>query len=64
MSYKIFLAETFQKQLKSLKKKYPHIKEDLFTVIKSLEKDPSIGLSIPGWKGSVWKISVWGQTSN
>lgn len=56
MSFKVFLTETFQKCIKVLKKKYPHIKEDLLETIQSLEKDPAQGKQIPGWQGNIWKI--------
>ena len=56
MTYDVHLTETFQKSLKALKKKYPHVKDDLLSQIKALEEDPSAGDPIPGWnkeKGDV-----------
>lgn len=45
---KIFFSEHFKKQLKKLKKKYPHIKEDLLGVIEQFNphNEISIGRSI------------------
>jgi len=43
MSYDVHLTETFQKSVKALKKKCPHVKNDLLGQIKVLEADPSAG---------------------
>ena len=45
---KIFFSEYFKKQLKKLKKKYPHVKEDLLNTIEEFDPDNeiSIGRSI------------------
>ena len=56
MSYNVYLADTFQKCVKLLKKKYRRIKDDIVNVIEKLEEDPSIGDPIPGWNKEVWKI--------
>jgi mRNA-degrading endonuclease RelE of RelBE toxin-antitoxin system len=58
MSYDAQLTETFQKSIKALKKKYPHVKDDLLNQIKTLEKDPATGDPIPGWNKEIWKIRV------
>jgi len=58
MSYEAYLAETFQRCIKILKKKYRKVKDDLEDVIKRLEEDPGIGDSIPGWNKEIWKIRV------
>ena len=58
MSYDVQLTETFQKSIKALKKKYPHVKDDLLSQIKALEKDPSAGDPIPGWNKEIWKVRV------
>jgi len=58
MSYEAYLAETFQKCIKILKKKYRNVKDDLMNVIQQLEEDPSIGDPIPGWNKEIWKIRV------
>lgn len=44
--------------MKILKKKYRLIKDDIASIIQSLENDPSIGDAIPGWKKEIWKIRV------
>jgi mRNA-degrading endonuclease RelE of RelBE toxin-antitoxin system len=48
MTYDVELTQTFQKSIKALKRKYPHINDDLFSQIKALEEDPSAGNPIPG----------------
>lgn len=58
MSYDVHLTETFQKSMKALKKKYPHVKDDLLGQIKLLEEDPSAGDPIPGWNKEIWKVRV------
>ncbi len=58
MTYDVHLAETFQKSIKALKKKYPHVKDDLFSQIRALEEDPTRGDPIPGWNKEVWKVRV------
>jgi mRNA-degrading endonuclease RelE of RelBE toxin-antitoxin system len=58
MTYDVQLTETFQKSIKALKKKFPHIKDDLLDQIKALEQDPSAGDPIPGWNKEVWKVRV------
>ncbi|CAD7776747.1 MAG: hypothetical protein KIIPBIDF_00805 [Candidatus Methanoperedenaceae archaeon GB50] len=49
MNYEVYLAETFQKCVKILKKKYRRIKEDLVGMIQILKKNPRIGDPVPGW---------------
>jgi mRNA-degrading endonuclease RelE of RelBE toxin-antitoxin system len=58
MSYDVHLTDTFQKSVKALKKKYPHVKDDLLGQIKALEGDPSAGDPIPGWNREIWKVRV------
>ena len=58
MTYDVHLADTFQKSIKILKKKYPHVKEDLLSQVKALEENPSAGDPIPGWNKEVWKARV------
>ena len=58
MTYDVHLAETFQKSIKALKKKYPHVKDDLISQIRALEEDPSEGDPIPGWNKEIWKVRV------
>lgn len=56
MSYEAYLTETFQKSIKILKKKFPRVKDDLYSIIKILEEDPTIGDPIPGWNKEIWKV--------
>ena len=58
MSYDVQVTETFQKSIKALKKKYPHVKDDLLGYINALEQDPSDGDPIPDWKKEIWKLRV------
>jgi mRNA-degrading endonuclease RelE of RelBE toxin-antitoxin system len=58
MTYDIHLADTFQKSIKTLKKKYPHVEDDLLGQVKALEEHPSAGDPIPGWNNEVWKVRV------
>jgi len=58
MSYNVYLTDTFSKCLKTLKKKYRRVKDDLLEVIRQLEADPTIGDPIPGWRRDVWKVRV------
>lgn len=58
MIYDVHLTETFQKSVKALKKKYPHVKDDLLGQIKALEANPSAGDAIPGWNKEILKIRV------
>lgn len=46
--FKIYFSEHFKRQLKKLKKKYPHIADDLLAIIEpfDLKKGISIGRSI------------------
>jgi len=58
MSYDVYLTETFQHCLKTLKKKYRNIKDDTIEIVRKLEDDPTIGDQIPGLNKEVWKIRV------
>jgi mRNA-degrading endonuclease RelE of RelBE toxin-antitoxin system len=46
MSYKIITSSSFNKELKSLVKKYPSLKEEYRTLYQSLENDAAQGTSI------------------
>jgi len=58
MSYEIYLPKTLQRCIKSLKKKFPHIKDDLSPLFKNLQNNPQIGDPIPGWHRKRWKVRV------
>jgi len=58
MSYEIYLPQTFQRCIKSLKKKFHHIKDDLSPLFQNLQNDPQIGDPIPGWHRKIWKVRV------
>lgn len=55
----ILFSGHFKKQLKKLKKKYPHIKDDLLGIIETF--DPSDNLSIGR---SIYKIRIPGTDMN
>ena len=46
MSYKLFVTDPFRKHVKRLAKKYPSLRSDLAKLIKSLEKKPTLGISL------------------
>jgi mRNA-degrading endonuclease RelE of RelBE toxin-antitoxin system len=46
MSFKVEATSLFEKQLKRLVKKYPSLKQELKTLIVSLQNDPNIGVAI------------------
>ena len=58
MNYEIYLPQTFQRCVKFLKKKFPHIKYDLFPLFQILQNNPEIGDPIPGWYRKIWKVRV------
>lgn len=58
MSYEIYLPQTFQRCIKSLRKKFPHIKDDLSPLFQSLQNNPQTGDPIPGWARKIWKVRV------
>ena len=58
MTYDVRLTDTFEKAIKALKKKYPHVKDDLLSHVRQLEEGPSAGDPIPGWNKEVWKVRV------
>mgnify|MGYP006431066291 CR=1 FL=1 len=43
MSYNVLSIQPFDKQLKRLSKKYPSLKEDFTSLVKSLKKEPKQG---------------------
>lgn len=50
---KILFSEHFKKQLKKLKKKYPHIKDDLLEIIEEFNPDNEISIG-----RSIYKIRI------
>jgi len=46
MSYKIFVTSSFQKEFKTLVKKYPSINKDLANLIDMVANNPFTGISI------------------
>lgn len=46
MSYKIIPTETFKTQVKTLQKKYPHIRKDLKDLSRRLKQNPKTGKAL------------------
>ena len=42
-NYSVIVTSNFKKEVKILLKKYPSLKNDLFTLVEQLEKNPLIG---------------------
>jgi mRNA-degrading endonuclease RelE of RelBE toxin-antitoxin system len=57
MPYDVFLPEFFKKIIKELKKKYPHVGEDLKTALRVLVNNPELGKTLRGF-GDVKKLRV------
>ena len=58
MSYQIETIRPFDKAVKRLAKKYRRIKKDLLVLVKSLSKNPFIGVPITGFADQVWKVRM------
>lgn len=46
MNYKVVSTKNFQKQAKSLIKKYPSLKNEILSITEKLEKNPELGIPI------------------
>jgi mRNA-degrading endonuclease RelE of RelBE toxin-antitoxin system len=57
MSYRFYFASSFRRSLKSLEKKYPHVKADTKTALRVLEHSPQLGDVIPG-SGGIRKLRI------
>lgn len=55
MNYEITFTDSFKRQYKKLKKKYPHIKNDLNPLLVDIEEGKLPGDSIPGLLNKVYK---------
>lgn len=55
MKYEIIFTYSFKRQLKKLKKKYSHIKDDLNPLLISIEEGELPGDPIPGLLNKVYK---------
>ena len=58
MSCRIKTIPAFDKAIKRLRKRYPHIKRDLQSLLNILHSDPFAGTAIPGFSHKVWKIRM------
>lgn len=50
---KIFFSEHFKKQLKKIKKKYPHVKDDFLKIIQLFDPDNEISIG-----RSIYKVRI------
>ena len=55
---KIIITEPFGRKLKKLRKKYPHITDDLKELLSEMEEGKAEGDSVPGLFDKVFKIRV------
>lgn len=55
MSYKIIPTETFKTQVRTLQKKYPHIRQDLKDLSKRLKHNPKSGKAL---RRGIYKIRL------
>lgn len=62
MLYDIFLPEFFKKVLKDLKKKYPHVGDDLKVALRVVSDNPELGKSLRGF-ADVKKLRVQNSDS-
>lgn len=46
MSFRVIPTDQFAKDLKKLFKKYPSIKEDVLDLVKQLQENPTLGISL------------------
>ena len=58
MRCEIEITRPFERCIKALKKKYPHVKADLEGVFPKLRENPEAGDCIPGFEERVWKLRV------
>ncbi len=58
MSYNIVPTPTFQKDVKSLRKKYRHISSDLEELQAILAEDPFAGDAVKGLEKTIFKIRL------
>jgi mRNA-degrading endonuclease RelE of RelBE toxin-antitoxin system len=57
MTYSLFFAASFKRSLKLLGKKYPHVKDDVRSALRLLERSPQLGEVIPG-SGGIRKLRL------
>ena len=58
MSFKLFPTPFFEKKLKQLSKKYPHIGLDIGSLVDSLESGTLCGDRISGLSAVVYKVRI------
>ena len=56
MNFEIIFSDPFKRKVKKLKKKYPHVKEDLASLLERLEKGEIVGDPIPELLNKVYKV--------
>ncbi|MEL6136866.1 MAG: type II toxin-antitoxin system RelE/ParE family toxin [Cyanobacteria bacterium J06628_6] len=52
------LSSSFQRQLRKLAKRYRSIRKDLDSVTQQLSAGNLLGVQVPGFEGSVYKVRV------
>ncbi len=61
MNYKVIPTPEFVKNLKTLKKKYPNIKNDVLKLANHLEKNPKMGIELGN---NTYKIRLKNSNNN
>lgn len=51
MTYKVILSTTFKRSLRRLKRRYPHVQDDMSEAVTLLQKSPRLGVVIPNGHG-------------
>ena len=57
MIFSLYFATSFKRSLKLLGKKYPHVKDDVRSALRILERSPYLGDVIPG-SGGIRKLRI------
>lgn len=57
MTYKVKLTASFKRSVKKLKRRYPHVKDDLQDGIEMLLQTPQLGVVVPG-SGGIRKVRL------
>jgi mRNA-degrading endonuclease RelE of RelBE toxin-antitoxin system len=58
VSYQLKPTRSFVEAARRLKRKYPHIQQDLKRLHAILSTEPTRGVAIPGFSHTVWKIRL------
>ena len=58
MNYQIETTRSFDRAAKRLAKKYRQLKHDLQGLVEVLAENPWVGVAIPGFSHTVWKVRL------